>query len=142
MKIRSTGYSGTPLAKKLGIKAGHAVTLLNAPKGFERTLDGLAQGVTLVESLSGKEPFDVIVVFVDSTAKLAKQFDRARAKLDQAGGLWVAWPKKSSGVKTDLTEDVIRDMALAAGMVDNKVCAIDETWSGLRVVVRVKDRKK
>ncbi len=81
------------------------------------------------------------MLFVDSNAKLEKQFGRARARLDQAGGLWVAWPKKASGIKTDLTEDVIRDLALATGMVDNKVCAIDDTWSGLRVVVRVKDRK-
>lgn len=135
------GYSSTPLAKKLGIKDAHLVALLNAPKGFERTLDGLADEVTITESLAGRKPYDVIVLFVDSNAKFEKQFDRARARLDQAGGLWVAWPKKASGIKTDLTEDVIRDLALATGMVDNKVCAIDDTWSGLRVVVRVKDRK-
>src|ERR1043165_3152037 len=112
------GYSSTPLAKKLGIKEADAVALLNAPKNFASTLDGLADNVTINESLAGKKPFDVIVLFVDSAAKFEKQCDRPRARLDDGGGLWVAWPKKASGIRTDLNENIIRDVALAAGLVD------------------------
>jgi hypothetical protein len=135
------GYSGTPLPKKLGIKPGHRFTALNAPASLNSTLGQLPDGMTLSNSLKGSEPFDVIVLFTDSTRHLTREFDRAAARLAQTGGLWIAWPKKSSGAKTDLTENIIRDIALAAGLVDNKVCAIDETWSGLRLVIRLKDRK-
>lgn len=134
------GYSGTPLAKKLGIKEGARVVLLGAPAGFEKTLEGLPDGVTFVTALRGKAGFDVGVVFVTSAAELGKKFGAAAERLADDGGLWVAWPKKASGVKTDVTETVVREVGLASGLVDNKVCAIDETWSGLRFVVRVKDR--
>ncbi|HYE63332.1 MAG TPA: hypothetical protein VD997_15175 [Phycisphaerales bacterium] len=133
------GYSGTPLAQKLGIKAGARVLLMSAPSEFEATLGKLPEGA-VITLRAGKAPAQVIVLFCKDLKTLEAKFDGARAALDESGGLWVAWPKKASGVRTDLTEDIIRDLALAAGLVDNKVCAIDETWSGLRVVVRVKDR--
>ena len=115
--------------------------LLGGPEGFEGTLGELPEGAKVSNRL-GKGPYNVIVLFVRDAAALAAKFDGVRAVLEQNGGLWVSWPKKASGVRTDLTEDVIRDLALAAGLVDNKVCAIDEVWSGLRLVVRLKDRGK
>lgn len=131
------GYSGTPLPRKLGIKPEHRVWLVGAPEGFE--LAGLPPGVQL-HRRAGREPYDVILAFFDEQAALRRRFDGLRERLDKAGGLWIAWPKKSSGVPTDLTENVIRDYGLTTGMVDNKVCAVDETWSGLRFVVRLADR--
>jgi hypothetical protein len=135
------GYSGTPLPKKLGIKPSSRLLLLNAPAGFDESLGELPANVTTTTRPS-KQPANVIVLFCKDFKALTASFEAARAALDESGGLWIAWPKKSSGTKTDLTEDTIRDLALAAGLVDNKVCAIDETWSGLRLVVRLKDRKK
>lgn len=136
------GYSGTPLPKKLGIKDGARVALLNAPPGFARRLEPMPPGVSVSKTLAGATPFDVIVLFAANIKALNAGFTRAAAKLTPAGGLWVGWPKKSSGVRTDVTEPIVREVGLAAGLVDNKVCAIDETWSGLRFVVRVKDRPK
>jgi hypothetical protein len=128
------GYSGTPLPKKLGIKPEARVALVDAPPDFARTI-----GVTPAR---GAGALDVIVWFVKSRATLEKRFSVEARRLDPAGGLWVAWPKRASGVATDVTEDTVRAVALAAGLVDNKVCAIDEIWSGLRCVVRLKDRPK
>ena len=136
------GYSGTPLPQKLGIKPGHRVALLDAPKDFAKTLGALPAGVAVESRLSGAGAFDVIVWFTKSAAALEDAFDGLAKRLDPAGGLWISWPKKASGVATDITEDVVRRIALAKGLVDNKVCAVDETWSGLRLVVRVKDRPK
>ena len=136
----SAGYSGTPLAKKLGIKEGSRVTIVGAPGGFDDLLDPIPDGVRIARRL-GRDA-DVIVAFHTKRAVLERRFDRLRAAMHDAGGLWIAWPKRASGVVTDITEDVVRDVALANGLVDNKVCAIDATWSGLRVVVRVKDRRK
>lgn len=133
------GYSGTPLPQKLGIKPGHRVLILRAPDGFAQTLGELPQSVT-VATRASKGPFNVIVAFCTNTAAFEPSLEKCKPLLDQAGGLWFAWPKKASGVPTDLTEDIIRNAALKAGLVDNKVCAIDETWSGLRVVIRLKDR--
>jgi hypothetical protein len=135
------GYSGTPLPKKLGIKAGHRVALLQQPSGFRRTLEPLPDDVTLLDALA-EEALDVILLFVGNEKDLKQQFALAASALQSAGGLWVCWPKKASGVVTDLTEDVIRGIGLAQGLVDNKVCAVDETWSGLRFVVRLKDRPR
>jgi hypothetical protein len=137
--MRMAGYSGTPLPKKLGIKEGHDVAFVAAPDGFRDTLGELPDGVRVKSRATG--PLDVIVVFVTRRAELERRFDRLRAAMDPAAGLWVAWPKRSSGVETDMTEDVAREVGLAKGLVDNKVCAIDETWSGLRLVIRLKDRK-
>ena len=132
------GYSGTPLAKKLGIKEDFSVALISAPEKFEHALEGLAKGVKITRDPKGKSPFDVLVVFVQSRAELAKRFPPAAARVsEQSGaGVWITWPKKSSGIKTDVTEDVLREVILPSGLVDNKVCAIDDTWSGLRFVRR------
>lgn len=128
------GYSGTPLATKLGIREGAEVGLLRAPDGFVGTLEGLPDGVTIRSSARGR--FDVIVVFHTRRAAFERQLPALLRALDVDGGLWVAWPKRASGVPTDITEDVVRAVVLPLGLVDNKVCAIDETWSGLRVVWR------
>jgi len=134
------GYSGTPLVKKLGMKRGHRVALLQAPAGFAATLGKLPADTIVLRQL--RTACDVLVFFTKSRSELQKQFLRLMRHLDPAGGLWIAWPKKASGVATDMTEDVVREVALANGLVDNKVCAIDEVWSGLRLVVRVKDRPR
>jgi hypothetical protein len=135
------GYSGSPLPKKLGIKDGHRVALIHAPDRFEKALGDLPAGVTLQSGLTGATPFDVIVVFITRRAELERQLGSLRSVMSPAGGLWVAWPKKSSRVATDMTENVVRDVALPTGLVDNKVCAIDETWSGLRLVIRLEHRR-
>ncbi len=133
------GYSGTPLAAKLGIKEGHVVCVLGGPEGFVESLEPLPP-VELVTTVKGV--LDVVVLFVTRRAALERRLDGVRAHLEPSGGFWVAWPKKASGVPTDITEDVIRDVALPTGLVDNKVCAIDETWSGLRLVIRKALRSK
>ena len=135
------GYSGTPLPRKLGIKPGARLGLMRAPAGFAAdTLGELPIGVTTREPGRGRDPFDVIVCFARSVKDLARDFSALRGRLAPAGGLWIAWPKKSSGVATDLTEAEVRLRGLASGLVDNKVCAIDDVWSGLRFVVRLADR--
>ncbi|HYV48537.1 MAG TPA: DUF3052 domain-containing protein [Myxococcaceae bacterium] len=134
------GYSGTPLPKKLGLKEKQRLALVNAPAGF--SLGALPDEVETATSLKGKQPLDVIVLFVRARAELEKQFVPASKRLTPAGRLWVAWPKKASGVKTDLTEDVARQVGLPEGLVDNKVCAIDETWSGLQFVWRLENRPR
>ena len=131
------GYSGTPLPRKLGIAAGHHIGVLRAPSGF--SLDELPDTVSCRTSLRGT-PLDVILFFAKAKAEVAREFSALQKRLTPAGGLWICWPKKASGVSTDLTEDVIREIGLAHGLVDNKVCAVDETWSGLRFVRRLKDR--
>jgi hypothetical protein len=134
------GYSGTPLAKKLGIKSGAKVGFFGAPPDFEQTLGQLPEGATV--SARGSARLDVIVCFVRSLRELERELPRLQRRLDSAGGLWIAWYKKASGVVTDVSENDVRSRALALGLVDNKVCAIDESWSGLRLVVRVRDRPK
>ena len=135
------GYSGTPLARKLGIKANDRVALVNAPEDFEKTLRDLPEGATLQTDLRGIAQ-DVIVLFAASRSELVKWFPRCAARLTPAGGLWVAWAKKASGILTDLSEAVVQAVGLDAGLVDNKICAVDEVWSGLRFVVRLKDRPR
>ncbi|MFL5307088.1 MAG: DUF3052 domain-containing protein [Polyangia bacterium] len=134
------GYSGTPLPKKLGIKPAARVALVNAPADFADTLGELPPGVTPAPLKRG--PYDVIVLFALNEKALARGLAAARDRLDPAGGLWVAWPKKASGIPTDVTEQEVRRRGLATGLVDNKVCAIDDTWSGLRFVVRLAERPK
>jgi hypothetical protein len=136
------GYSGTPLVQKLGIKPGARVAISGAPKTFAKTLGKLPAGVRAVELATAKGPFDVLVCFFDAEAAFARALPKLEKALDPSGGLWIGWPKKASGVPTDMTEDVVRKHALPRGLVDNKVCAIDETWSGLRLVVRVERRPK
>jgi hypothetical protein len=132
--MASAGYSGTPLPQKLGIKEAHQVAVIGAPRGF--ALGSLPMGVTLRQRLAGKTLLDVLVVFVTRRADLVARIAACRPRMQQAGGLWIAWPKRASGVATDITEDTVREVALPTGLVDNKVCAIDETWSGLRLVIR------
>lgn len=129
----TAGYSGTPLPKKLGLRAGQRVAVRGpVPEGFLDDVDD----VTWLRSL--RAPVDVAIVFVTTTADYREQLTAVSKVLAADGALWVAWPKKSSGIATDLTEDVIRDIAVGeTSLVDNKVCAIDDTWSGLRLVVRV-----
>ena len=124
------GYSATPLAKKLGISAGRLL-VLNEPAGFQAALGALPKGVERTSSLAGRNPFDVAVVFVRRRAGLDRAFARVTARMTVAGGVWIAWPKRTSGVETDVTEDVLREVILPLGLVDRKVCAIDATWSGL-----------
>jgi hypothetical protein len=134
-----TGYAGTPLPRKLGIKPGHRVLLLRAPDGFaEGALGELADGVRVRTRASGEA--DVIVAFHTRRAELVRRMPALRERMHPAAGLWIAWPKRAAKVETDLTEDVVRELALANALVDNKVCAIDETWSGLRLVIRLRDR--
>jgi hypothetical protein len=133
--LTTAGYSGTPLPKKLGIKPGHRVLLLAAPDEFE--LD-LLEDVSAARALRGKA--DVIVSFHTERAELARRMPTLRDAMEPAAGLWIAWPKRASKVPTDLTEDVVRELALANVLVDNKVAALDEKWSGLRLVIRLKDR--
>jgi hypothetical protein len=132
------GYSGTPLVLKLGIKPGARLALIAAPEGFDEVLGELPDGVQLRRQVRGS--FDVIVVFCTRRSELQRRLATLRRALDPAGGLWVAWPKRSSGVPTELGDGPVRELGLAAGLVDNKVCAIDATWSGLRFVYRLADR--
>jgi hypothetical protein len=135
----TAGYSGTPLPRKLGIKPGHRVALLGAPDGFEDgTLGELPDGVRIARRAGGTA--DVIVAFHTRRAVLERRLPALRAMMEPAAGLWIAWPKQASKVETDITEDVLREIALPTGLVDNKVCAIDATWSGLRLVIRVSER--
>jgi hypothetical protein len=131
------GYSGTPLAKKLGIREGHRLAFPGAPAGFEDLLE-LPDGVSVKSRTAG--PLDVIVFFTKRRAELERRLPALRRAMAPAAGLWIAWPKRASGVETDMTEDVGRELGLANRLVDNKVCAIDETWSGLRLVIRLADR--
>ena len=130
----SAGYSGTPLPKKLGIREGCSVCYVNQPSEFEELLGELPGSVSVIADLEG--PLDVIVCFTKNRRVFEQRLPALRRALAADGGLWIAWPKKSSGVETDVTEDVVREVALPTGLVDNKVCAIDETWSGLRLVIR------
>jgi hypothetical protein len=134
------GYSGTPLVRKLGIKPGTRLALVGAPAGFDATLGELPDAVSMRRQARG--PLDVIVAFHARRAELRRRLPGLARALDPAGGLWIAWPKRTSGVATDVTEDVVRELGLAAGLVDNKVCAIDPVWSGLRLVYRLRDRPR
>ncbi|RZS80181.1 DUF3052 family protein [Motilibacter rhizosphaerae] len=131
------GYSGTPLARKLGIRAGSRVLLAGAPAGF--VVPDLPDG-TVVHRRAGSGDYDVVLAFVVQQVELARALERLPARLSTAGGLWLCWPKRSSGVVTGLGEGDVRAAGLASGLVDNKVCAVDATWSGLRFVRRLADR--
>lgn len=134
------GYSGTPLPRKLGLKPGLRVGLVSAPAGFEAGL-GSAEGAILEHAVlrQGKR-WDIVLYFVKRRDGLEHDLTRLTRAFPPAGALWIAWPKRSSGVETDLTENILREVCLPTGMVDNKVCAIDEIWSGLRFVWRLENR--
>ncbi len=128
----------TGLVKKLGIGDRTRLALLDAPEDFENTLGKLPSSVTVRRSLRG--PLDIIVTFFDSRSRLERRIAALSQTLTPSGGLWIAWPKRTAGMQTDLTDRRVRAIGLAAGLVDNKVCAIDATWSGLRFVRRLEDR--
>jgi hypothetical protein len=131
------GYSGTPLPQKLGIKEGMTIGILDAPDSFMPTLGRLPPDVEVHHELSAS---NIFIVFGQWADELDEAFHRVTALLPPDGAIWVAWPKRSSRVETDITEDTLRDLFLPSGMVDNKVCAIDDVWSGLRFVVRKENR--
>ncbi|MEN3367865.1 MAG: hypothetical protein V7609_8 [Verrucomicrobiota bacterium] len=132
------GYSGTPLAQKLGIKPEYKVATIGAPPKYRKLLAPLAKGVVFTTEVTAAAPF--VHLFVTKRRTLEKELKRLRQLLADAGVLWVSWPKKSSGVATDITEDVIREVCLPLGFVDVKVCAVDETWSGLKLMIRRENR--
>lgn len=134
------GYSGTPLVQKIGIKPGHRVILRNQPPTFLKDLGALPDGAEHTDKLTGKA--DVVVCFTDKKGELEKNFLSLASKLVPNGMLWISWPKKASKLSTDLSENVVRKIGLDCGLVDVKVCAIDDTWSGLKFVIRTKDRPK
>jgi len=129
----SAGYSGTPLPRKLGVKPGQRIAWLSAPRHFDDLVGDLPGGVTLLRAL--RPPIDLLVQFTTVRSELARRLPKLRDAIAPDGAAWIAWPRRSSGVATDVTEDVVRDLALAAGLVDVKACAIDETWSGLKLVI-------
>jgi len=129
------GYSGTPLAVKLGLRPGHAVAVLGGPDRFAESLAAQA-GVETRPDLNGGALFDVIVFFSPWRADLESELGHLREHMAPACGLWIAWPKRAARVPTDMSDTVVREVALPTGLVDNKVCAIDATWSGLRLVIR------
>jgi len=135
----SAGYSATPLAAKLGIKAAQRTLIVDGPPDIDAKL---ASALAATTRLSRLAAFDFALAFVASKAALAKALDRLTPKLDDAGMLWIAWPKKASGVATDIAEDAVRADALPRGLVDVKVCAIDATWSGLKLVRRRELRQR
>ena len=126
----------TPLPKKLGIKPGHRVALLHAPEGFRTLLEPLPEDVELFDALDAVDALDVVLWFGTQRAALERIVKDVRGVLEQNGGLWICWPKRASGIPTEVTDDVVRDVALPTGLVDNKVCAIDADWSGVRLVLR------
>lgn len=138
MNLIMVGYSGTPLVKKLGIKEGSRVALVNAPENFQAELADLPDDVTFLKPAS--KSLDLILFFVLSERILARDFAKLAARLTSNGMIWIAWPKKSSGVETDLGFERVQRIGLDAGLVDVKICAINDTWSGLKFVYRLKDR--
>ena len=133
------GYSKKSLVNKLGIKAGYRVSFINPPRDYEQTLGELPQAVELADQTTG--PLDFVQIFTKERAELEAQFPTLKQAIASDGSLWISWPKKASKVKTDLNENIVREIGLKNGLVDVKVCAVDQIWSGLKFVFRVKDRK-
>jgi hypothetical protein len=134
------GYSGTPLPVKLGIGESDEVALIGAPEWLEDLIESWPDVASIHTTLADDARYDVIVTFMTQRAELEDQLPRLRARMAPACGLWIAWPKRASKVPTDITDNVIREVALPTGLVDNKVCAIDQTWTGLRLVIRRENR--
>ena len=133
------GYSGTPLPQKLGIKPGLTVVAINPPANYRRLLGQIPDSVTFSERLKSGSSF--VHLFTSRRSEMQKKMSILRDKISDNGAIWVSWPKKSSGISTDVTEDVIREIALPLGFVDIKVCAVDQTWSGLKLMIRRENRK-
>jgi hypothetical protein len=136
--MKKVGYSGTPLAEKLGIKPGFTIKLVNQPSYYFKLFTDLPADLTIETNPAVLK--HLIHFFVKDVVELASRLEDFKKEIGQNGMIWVSWPKKSSGVETSITEDVIRENAFACGLVDIKVCAIDEVWSGLKLVIPVKDR--
>ena len=134
---KSAGYSGTPLPQKLGLKSGMRVLALDAPANLDELLSGAPADLVRMNRIAS---FDCALAFATTESALKSMFAKLAPKMTDAGMIWIGWPKKSSGLATELTEDVVRRIGLAAGLVDVKVCAIDATWSGLKFVRRLRDR--
>ncbi len=132
------GYSGTPLARKLGIKEGSVIAIINSPEDFQDNLGALPENVRIARSTVSRA--DLIVLFAESEKRLEKYFAKQATRIYPKGMLWIAWPKKSSGRTTDLTFTNVQRIGITAGLVDVKICAIDDVWSGLKFVYRLKDR--
>ena len=137
--MKATGYSGTPLAKKLGIKPGFKIRLINPPDYYYDLFSDLPSDIKELKDEKTKKDF--IHYFAKNTAQLYKDIKQLRQEIEENGMIWISWYKKSAKIETDLTENIIRDIALSNELVDVKVCAIDEIWSGLKLVIRLKDRK-
>ena len=136
------GYSGTPLPQKLGVKPGHTVVLIHSTPDLAEVFHPLPEPLDLHQDLPPAGRCDVILFFTSERAELEERFSELAARLTPAGGLWICWPKRASGVPTDLNENVIRELGLGKGLVDNKVCAVTDIWSGLRFVYRLVDRAR
>jgi uncharacterized protein YvpB len=136
--MQTAGYSGTPLAKKLGIKEGFKIALYNQPEHYFKFFIDFPADVKIINN---KTKVDFIHYFTKEEKQLSKDISKLKNQIEQNGMIWISWPKKSSKVETDITEDVIRNIALKNSLVDIKVCAVDETWSGLKLVIPVKNRK-
>lgn len=134
------GYSGTPLVRKLGLKGGMRCVILDPPENYWNLLDGLPDDLTVADPGESRD-LDFIHVFASERDDLTGRLETLRGRMAMDGMIWVSWPKKSSGVPTDVTREVVRDAGLSAGLVDVKVCAVDETWSGLKFVMRKEDRR-
>jgi hypothetical protein len=133
------GYSGTPLVQKIGIRENHRVLLVEPPNGFSNALGRLPAGAKVLKT--AEAPVHVVVGFAKSKNDVTARFADTVRHLDQAGMIWIGWPKKTSGVATELNENIVREIGLAKGLVDIKVCAIDDTWSGLKFVIRKQNRR-
>jgi len=136
--MQTSGYSGTPLAKKLGIKEGFKIRLINSPEYYFELFTDLPENISILKDTKSKKNF--IHCFVKQEKELHKNIPSLKNEIEPNGIIWISWPKKASKVTTDVTEDLIRNLALASGLVDIKVCAVDEIWSGLKLVIPVKDR--
>ena len=133
------GYSGKPLVQKLGIKTGMKLLLVNSPENYEQLLDGLPENTVQVKDKTST--VDFIHIFVKKISELEAFLPQSRKRLAQDGMIWISWYKKSSGIPTDVTEDIIRATAFPLGLVDVKVCAVDDQWSGFKLVIRKINRK-
>ena len=138
MTVKPAGYSGTPLVKKLGIKPGVRLMFINAPENYGDTLGDLPTDLEV--ATAPEAPLDFIQLFTSDGVELEERFPKLKDALTQNGMLWISWPKAASKVSTDLNENVVREIGLRNGLVDVKVCAVDQTWSGLKFVRRVRDR--
>lgn len=138
--MKASGYSGTPLVKKLGIKPGFKMRIFNQPEYYYNLFSDLPEDLIVLTDKKRKKDF--IHYFALSTTQLTKDIKQLREEIEENGMIWISWYKKSAKMETDLNENIIRDLALSNGLVDVKVCAVDELWSGLKLVIRVKDRKK